>query len=110
MNQADMTNTAEMTAQDITRPPAIRGWLAGIFLLLSVLVSALAVIEITHINRQLFSAYQGLLDGRDEMEVQWSQLLLEQSALAAHARVERVATTGLNMRVPAADEIVMVVR
>lgn len=105
-----MTSAAETISEDIARSPGFRGWLAGTLLLLSVLVSALAVVEVTHINRQLFRVYQGLVDRRDEIEVEWGQLLLEQSALAAHARVERVATTGLHMRVPAADEIIMVVR
>lgn len=105
-----MSSAAERTSDDIGRFPKFSGWLVGPLLLLSVLVSALAVVEVTHVNRQLFRAYQGLVDRRDEMEVEWGQLLLEQSALAAHARVERLATTELHMRVPAADEIIMVVR
>jgi len=96
-------------AEDIARSLVLRKWLVGSLLLLSVLGSAVAVINVSHINRQLFSTYQGLLNMRDEMEVEWGQLLLEHSALAAHARVEQLAIKKLGMRVPEADEIVMVV-
>lgn len=81
-------------------------WVALLWLL--VLISAISVIYVSHKNRLLFSEYQAYIDLRDDMEVEWGQLLLEQSALASHARVEQLATNKLNMLVPDASEIVMV--
>ncbi len=37
---------------------------------------------------------------REQLEVEWGQLQLEQSTWAMHARIEKVATQALGMRVP----------
>lgn len=83
---------------------------AKLMLVALVLGSAIAVIYVSHLNRRLFNEYQTLVQDRDRMEVEWGQLLLEQSALAAHARIERIAIKRLGMRAPKLNEIVMVQR
>jgi len=77
-------------------------------LLAMMILSALAVIYSAYYHRQLFNDYQQQLQGRDRLQVEWGQLLLEQSALAAHSRIERAVTKKLDMYVPAPDEIVVV--
>ena len=54
-----------------------------------VVFSALAVIYSAFLYRQAFNAQQQLFQQRDALEVEWGQLLLEQSALAAHSRIEK---------------------
>ena len=77
-------------------------------LVLCLITSAIMVNYISHLNRNLFSDYQMQLQERDELDVEWGQLLLEQSAFAAHARVEQVAIKKLGMRAPNSDEIALV--
>ena len=73
-----------------------------------VIVSALAVIYSAFLYRQLFNEQQQMLVARDGMQVEWGQLLLEQSALAAHSRIEKIVTKKLEMYVPAPNEIIVV--
>lgn len=82
--------------------------LLTVALICLMLVSALAVIYVSHLNRLAFSQYQVALKERDQLDIEWGQLLLEQSALAQHARVERIARERLAMKPPAASEIILV--
>lgn len=77
-------------------------------LLVAVVVSALGVIYSAFLYRQAFNNQQQLFQQRDSLEVEWGQLLLEQSALASHSRIESTVTKRLDMYVPAPDEIVVV--
>jgi cell division protein FtsL len=43
-----------------------------------------------------------------DLEVEWGQLQLEQSTLAAHVRVEKVAREKLGMKPPAPGQIIAV--
>ncbi|MEH6358219.1 MAG: cell division protein FtsL [Pseudomonadales bacterium] len=72
------------------------------------LVSAVAVIYVTHLNRHSFSQYQAALQLRDQLDIEWGQLLLEQSAQASHSRVEQLARKRLAMKAPEASQIVLV--
>lgn len=81
---------------------------AKMLLISVVLSSAIAVIYVSHLNRRLFNEYQMMLQVRDRMDVEWGQLLLEQSAFAAHARIEKIALNRIGMRAPSAQEIIMV--
>jgi cell division protein FtsL len=45
---------------------------------------------------------------RDNLEIEWGQLQLEQSAWSTHAFVERVASAKLHMTLPPAKEIEIV--
>ena len=78
-------------------------WMA--LFLAAVLFSALAVIYIENTQRHLFSELQSLRHSGDELRVERSQLLLEQSTWGAPARVQGLAQQRLNMRVPKSQEI-----
>lgn len=77
-------------------------------LLVAVMLSALAVIDARHENRMLFAQLQQLRQQRDQLNVEWSQLLLEQSTWSTHARVEQLATGELDMQMPAHPRLVLV--
>ncbi|MCP5160946.1 MAG: cell division protein FtsL [Hahellaceae bacterium] len=76
--------------------------------LVIVVLSALAVVYSTHWSRQLFSELKGLQLHRDQLEREWSQLLLEQSAWSTHNRIERIAMEQLNMVMPDMDKVEVV--
>lgn len=79
-----------------------------IFLLLVVGMSAISVVELRHRNRTAFVNLQSLLQVRDELEIEWSKLLLEEGAWSQHRRIESTATRKLGMRMPNSARMVMV--
>lgn len=82
-------------------------WLvAGLWL--AVLISAVGVTYSSHQCRQRYSELAALRSAENRLQVEWGQLLLEQSSLAALGRIERIAVDRLAMRVPETSAIVMV--
>lgn len=79
----------------------------GLFaaLVLAVLASAVAVVYAKHENRKLFAELQVLTQQRDQLEVDWSRLQIEQSVWSSHARVEQLGREQMHMRSPGPDEI-----
>ena len=77
-------------------------------LLLLVVVSAFAVIYFTHLNRQSTSHLELLLTERDELDIEWRNLLLEQNSLAEHSAIESKAEKLLNMVKPSAQSEVII--
>ena len=67
--------------------------------------SAAGAIWCKHRARELFVQLEALNARRDNLEIEWGQLQLEQSAWSTHAFVERVATTRLRMAMPPPKEI-----
>src|SRR6187455_1005220 len=76
------------------------GWVIAVVLWFAVLASAGGAIYTRHRSRELFVELERLRSQRDGLETEWGQLQLEQSAWSAHAFVERVATTRLQMMSP----------
>ena len=73
-----------------------------------VLVSALVLVYTKHQSRKLFVEIQQLSYEIDELNTEWSQLQLEQSAWSEHGRVERVARERLSMVMPDSDRVVFI--
>ena len=103
--QALASGPAENSAKFRSLEELLRGFLIVFVLVVLILVSALAVIMSAFEYRQLFNQYQELVQERDELQVEWGQLLLEQSAWAANNRVEQQSTSKLGMKVPEVDQI-----
>lgn len=82
-------------AAELVRPTAVLA-----LLVLLVLGSALMVIYSAYEYRNLFNRHQVLSSQGDELQVEWGQLLLEESAWSANNRVETLAEKKLNMRIP----------
>ena len=76
-------------------------------LLLMVVVSALAVVYAKHEGRKLFIELQALENERDDMDVEWGQLQLEQSTLTTQGQIEIAARDRLGMVVLSADDMVI---
>ena len=72
---------------------------------LALLGSALGVIYGKHEARNRFNDLQRLTRERDELDIEWGQLQLEQSTWATHGRVERVARDELRMVIPQANDL-----
>lgn len=82
-------------------------WLIMV-LVIAVLGSGIAVIYAKHINRKLFIEFQALQNERDDMNMEWGRLQLEQSTFSTHSYVDRIAREKLGMELPAQEEIVIV--
>ncbi|MBS0364456.1 MAG: cell division protein FtsL [Proteobacteria bacterium] len=72
---------------------------------LAVLLSAAGAVWCKHRARSLFVQLEALNGHRDNLEIEWGQLQLEQSAWSTHAFVERVASTRLRMGTPPPKDI-----
>lgn len=81
-------------------------WLA--LMLLACMASALTVVHFAHLNRQLTIAQDGMYQQRDQLDIEWRNLLLEQRALAEHSRVEDIARSRLQMVRPAGEQDIAV--
>jgi len=79
-------------------------------LAIAVIVSAITSVYSRHESRRQFVQLQKLTAERDELEVEWGRLQIEQSAWSTHARVEELARKKMSMRMPSADEIEVVRR
>jgi cell division protein FtsL len=71
----------------------------------AVLGSALGVVYAKHEARSRFNELQKLTQQRDDLDIEWGQLQLEQSTWATHGRVERVAREELRMVIPQASDL-----
>jgi cell division protein FtsL len=82
--------------------------LAVALLWVAVLGSAAGGVWCKHRARELFVELETLNARRDNLDIEWGQLQLEQSAWSSHAFVERVASTRLHMALPPPKEIEIV--
>jgi len=73
-------------------------------------LSSIALVYTKHESRKLFVELEGLTHERDELNIEWGQLQIEQSTWATHARIERVATDDLSLARPASSEIYVIER
>jgi cell division protein FtsL len=79
------------------------------FLLASaVLASGIAVVYARQQHRQAYVQLNGLLKQRDEINIEFSRMQLEQATWAETNRIEQVATERLGMVFPASAELVVV--
>ena len=74
------------------------------------LLSALGVVHAEHLERKYVVAQEKAVQHRDELEIEWERLQLEEASLAAHGRVDGLARERLQMGVPGRDALVTVAR
>ncbi|WP_025731981.1 cell division protein FtsL [Carnimonas nigrificans] len=67
------------------------------------LMTAFAVVTVTHQTRVQYARLQTLEHERDALQANWSRLLLEESTWSSPSRIEAIAQQRLQMKVPAAD-------
>lgn len=75
----------------------MRSGYVQIALVIALLFSALALVHARYQSRRLFVELEFELTKSRQLEVEWSQLQLEQSSLGKHARIEITAKRNLNM-------------
>jgi len=73
-------------------------------------ISAIALVYTKHESRKLFVELEQLTTERDELNIEWGQLQIEQSTWATHARIERVALEELSLVRPKPTEIYLIER
>lgn len=79
-----------------------------IILTIAVLVSGIGLVYIRHLNRQIFVQLEQLQSERDNLEIDWELLQLEQSTLVTDFAVEEIAQNRLNMFIPDPSEILYI--
>lgn len=77
----------------------------NLLLTLILIACALSVVTSQHNARKLFVELEKEQELARQLAVEWGQLQLEQSTWAMHARVEKIASGQLRMRVPDASRI-----
>ena len=95
-------NLFSFVAADLTRHPV------RVLLFLALLVSAGLVILSAHHNRRMSIAIERLMQEKDQLDVEWRHLVLEQSTLTEHNRIEALVKRHLNMHRPLPSEEVVV--
>lgn len=73
-------------------------------------ISALALVYTRHESRKLFVELEQLTAERDELNIEWGQLQIEQSTWATHARIEHVAADELALTRPKVTDIYVIER
>ena len=76
-------------------------------LFISIFISALEVVISRHEARKLFVEIQVLEKTRDDLNEEWTRLLLEQSTWATDVRIEAIARNELGMRLPVDSVLVI---
>ena len=72
----------------------------NLILLAVLVVCALSVVTSQHRARKLYVELQREQELAKQLEIEWGQLQLEQSTWAMQARIEKIASGQLMMRVP----------
>jgi cell division protein FtsL len=80
----------------------------AVLLALASIVSAIGVVHARHRHRQLFVELTGLEKARDELNIEFGRLQLEQATWAESNRIDQVARTRLGMVFPESGDIVVV--
>ena len=77
-------------------------------LVLANVASAIGVVFARHEHRQLFIQLTALEKARDELNIEFGRLQLEQATWAESNRIDQVARDRLGMVFPSTDETVVV--
>ncbi len=70
-----------------------------------VMASAIAGVYAKHESRKLFTELQKLSNERDQMEVDWGRLQIEQSTWSTYGRVEQLAREQMQMTMPPPESV-----
>lgn len=95
-----------------------RGWILSVlmtrsqtilaFLLMAVVINALAIVYCTNLTRSVHASLQQASVEQDKIHAEWQQLLLEQGTLTTQARVQEIAEQRLGMVLPSHQSTVII--
>ncbi len=77
-------------------------------LLVANVASAIGVIYARHRHRQLFVELSRLERSRDELNIEFGRLQLEQATVAESNRIDQIARVRLGMKFPETNDVVVV--
>lgn len=103
-----MSVVARLRDRAVQGVSALQGAVLAAMLTLVLVCSAVAVAYSVHKSRHYLNELQSLEGERDRLETEWGQLLLEQHTWGSYGRIGKIALEQLQMRNPAATEIIMV--
>ncbi|MDP1766450.1 MAG: cell division protein FtsL [Methylotenera sp.] len=81
----------------------------NLILFISLMFSALGLVNSQHKARNLYIELERTNQAAKQIEQEYGQLQLEQSTWAMHSRIERIATQQMQMQVPDAKRVQVVV-
>ncbi|MFI4954768.1 MAG: cell division protein FtsL [Gammaproteobacteria bacterium] len=107
-----MLTTTYDSSTEISSEISEKSWLTAvswktvvvISLFLSLWLSAFAVVYTTNAARHTFAELQSLRQEHDNLFLDWTQLLLEQSAWTDTGQIEQLAREELHMHAPTTEE------
>ncbi len=67
-------------------------------LIIAVVATGVGVVTSRHESRRMFVELQGLEADRDELQIRWGQLQLEQATFGEAGRIESVAASELGLQ------------
>lgn len=83
----------------------------GLCLLMIInLLMGLLLITLRYEARKDYTALAEYMRDHDELQAEWTQLLLEQSVYASESRIEQLASEKLNMQTVQAKDIRIIIR
>ena len=85
-------------------------WTTLLVLLVATIASAIAVISSRQQSRQLFVALSSLERERDELNIEYGRLQLEQATWTENNRLEQLARNQLGMVFPGPSETIVIRR
>ncbi|MDH4125227.1 MAG: cell division protein FtsL [Gammaproteobacteria bacterium] len=94
----------------MSAPAGRQSLLLVIVFAVACVLSAVALVYTKHESRKLFVELENLTHARDELNIEWGQLQIEQSTWATHARIEQVASEELSLVRPTSSEIFVIER
>jgi cell division protein FtsL len=81
----------------------------NLILLVIAIVSALGTVSSQHRARKLFVALEKEQQRAKQLDVEYSQLQLEVGTWAMNARIEKIASSRLNLRIPDPSRVQLLV-
>ena len=79
-----------------------------LLVLILIFASAMGVVFTTHHTRQAITEKDQALQERERLENEWRNLLIEETAVAEHSRVQEIAKDELQMKRPDSDKEVVI--
>ncbi len=68
-----------------------------LILLIMIIISAISIITISHQTRLLTAEKDLMTEEKESLDIEWRNLILEESSLGNHSRVERLSIERLQM-------------
>lgn len=88
----------------------MNSYVVVLLLIMGIVSSGVGLVYTKHQSRKLFIELQVLQGLRDDLEIEWEMLQLEESTLTTEAVVDQAARVRLNMMVPDANSVIYIKR